>query len=262
MRKTAKTIKQLKGKEKITALTAYDYSTALIVDQSNVDLILVGDSLAMTMMGLDSTLSVSMEVMLHHTKCVSNAVTNALVVADMPFMSFHISPEQAIENAGRFLQEANADAVKIEGGQVRVETILKLTQNDIPVLGHIGLTPQSVKAIGFQVQGKKCDEAEKLIKDALAIEKAGAFALVLECIPAELAKEITQKVSIPTIGIGAGAHCDGQILVYHDMLGLYPKLTPKFIKQYDNIGEKMKTAFTKYSSEVKEGTFPEEKHSF
>ena len=262
MRKTAETIKNLKDKEKITALTAYDYSTALIVDQSNVDLILVGDSLAMTMMGLDSTLAVSMEVMIHHTKCVSNAVENALVVADMPFMSYHVSPEQAIKNAGRFLQEANADAVKIEGGQIRVETISKLAKNGIPVLGHIGLTPQSVKAIGYKVQGKECDDAEKLIQDALAIEKAGAFALVLECIPAELAKEITQQLSIPTIGIGAGANCDGQVLVYHDMLGLYPKLTPKFIKQYDNIGEKMKKAFTKYSNEVKKGTFPEDKHSF
>lgn len=262
MRETADTIRNLKGKERITALTAYDYSTALIVDQSNIDLILVGDSLAMTMMGLDSTLPATMEVMLHHTKCVSNAVEHALVVADMPFMSYHISPEQALANAGRFLQEANADAVKIEGGQIRVETISRLTKNDIPVLGHIGLTPQSVKAIGYKVQGKNSDQAEQLIGDALAIEEAGAFALVLECIPAGLAKEITKRVAIPTIGIGAGVNCDGQILVYHDMLGLYPKLAPKFIKQYDDIGEKMKRAFTKYSNEVKEGAFPEDKHSF
>jgi 3-methyl-2-oxobutanoate hydroxymethyltransferase len=262
MKKTINTIKALKGKEKISMLTAYDYATALIVDDSNIDMILVGDSLAMTMMGLDSTLPVSMEVMLHHTKCVTRATQNTLVVADMPFMSYHVSPEQAITNAGRFLQEADADAVKIEGGAIRVETIQKLTQNDIPVLGHIGLTPQSVKAMGFKVQGKKSEDANKLIQDAIAIEDAGAFALVLECVPATLAKEITEKLSIPTIGIGAGVHCDGQILVYHDMLGMYPKLTPRFVKQYDDIGEKMKNAFKEYSREVKEGKFPEDKHSF
>lgn len=262
MRKTAQTIRNQKGKEKIAVLTAYDYSTALIVDQSNIDAILVGDSLAMTMMGLDSTLPVSMEIMLHHTRCVSNAVEHALVIGDMPFMSYHISPEQALSNAGRFLQEANADAVKIEGGSVRYETIKKLTENDIPVLGHIGLTPQSVKSIGYKVQGKKSEDASRLLEDALKIEEAGAFAIVIECVPAELAQEITEKVSIPTIGIGAGVHCDGQVLVYHDMLGMYPKLTPKFIKVYDNIGAKMKEAFKTYSEEVKSGKFPEAKHSF
>jgi len=262
MKRTVNTIKAFKGKEKISVLTAYDYSTALIVDDSDIDMILVGDSLAMTMMGLDSTLPVSMEVMLHHTKCVTRAVQNALVVADMPFMSYHVSIEQAITNAGRFLQEANADAVKIEGGAVRVETIKKLTENDIPVLGHIGLTPQSVKAMGFKVQGRKSEDALKLLKDAVAIQDAGAFALVLECVPAGLAKDISEKLSIPTIGIGAGVHCDGQVLVYHDMLGMYPKLTPKFIKKYDEIGEKMKNAFKDYSQEVKTGKFPEDKHSF
>lgn len=260
---TATKIKALKGKEKIVCLTAYDYSTARIVDEAGIHLILVGDSLAMTMLGYKTTLPVTMEEMLHHTAAVVRGVKDALVVADMPFMSYQVSVQQAIQNAGRFIKEAGAAAVKVEGGTFRVPVIRALVDNGIPVLGHIGLTPQSINEIGgYKVQGKESEEAKRLIGDATALEKAGAFAIVLECLPSALGADITKAVGVPTIGIGAGNNCDGQILVTHDILGLYAELTPKFAKRYADLGAGMKKAFADYKREVEEGSFPSEEHSY
>jgi 3-methyl-2-oxobutanoate hydroxymethyltransferase len=260
---TASRIKAAKSTQKLSCLTAYDYSTARIVDDCGIQLILVGDSLAMTMLGYDTTLPATMDEMLHHTAAVGRAVRNALVVADMPFMSYQVSVGQALENAGRFVKEAGAGAVKIEGGAIRVPTVRALLENGIPVLGHIGLTPQSIRQMGgYRVQGKRPEQAEQLLEDARQLDKAGVFALVLECVPAALAAEITASVTMPTIGIGAGAGCDGQILVVHDMLGMYPDLTPKHAKQYANLGAEMKEAFLAYRREVEAGLFPADKHSF
>lgn len=260
---TSSRIKALKGRQKLACLTAYDYSTARLVDASGIQLILVGDSLAMTMLGYETTLPVTMQEMIHHTAAVVRAVKTALVVADMPFMSYQVSVEQAIENAGRFIKEAGADAVKIEGGSVRVPLVKALIGNGIPVLGHIGLTPQSIKEMGgYRVQGRNSEEAQLLINDAQQLARAGVFAIVLECVPASLGAEITKAVCVPTIGIGAGRFCDGQILVSHDILGLYSNVTPKFVKKYADLGSSMSRAFANYKSEVESGRFPESKHSY
>ena len=264
MKNTAVTFRMAKEKnEKLTMLTAYDYSTAKIIDESGVNGILVGDSLGMVCLGYEDTLSVTMEDMIHHTRAVARGVKNTLVVADMPFMSYQTSVYDAVVNAGRLIKEGRAHVVKLEGGVEVCDKIEAIVKASIPVMAHIGLTPQSVNAFGgFKVQGKDEEAAKKLIESALAIEKAGAFAVVLECVPAKLAAIITEKVSIPTIGIGAGAQCDGQILVYQDMLGMYSDFTPKFVKKYEALGEKMNVAFKKYIEEVKDGVFPAEEHSF
>lgn len=264
MKNTAVTFKQAKERnEKLTMLTAYDYSTAKLIDEAGINGILVGDSLGMVCLGYEDTLSVTMEDMIHHTKAVSRGVKNTLVVADMPFMSYQTSVYDAVVNAGRLIKEGRAHVVKLEGGIEVCPQIEAIVKASIPVMAHIGLTPQSVNAFGgFKVQGKDEEAARNLIEAALAVEKAGAFAVVLECVPAKLAKIITEKLSIPTIGIGAGVDCDGQILVYQDMLGMYSDFTPKFVKKYETIGEKMKDAFKNYIEEVKEGVFPQEKHTF
>jgi len=253
---TADRIKHLKGISKITCLTAYDYTTAKFVDAAGIHLTLVGDSLANTMLGHPTTLSVTMEQMLHHTAAVARGITNSLIVADMPFMSYQVSTEQALENAGRFLKEAGADAIKIEGGAFRAPTIAALVTNGIPVLGHIGLTPQSIRQSGYKVQGRQTSDAERLINDAKALEEAGVFGIVIECVPAILGATLTKAINIPTIGIGAGPDCDGQILVSHDVLGLSGKSTPKFVKQYADLGDRMVKAFNEYKAEVESGTFP------
>ena len=264
MKNTVSTIsEQKKSGDKITMLTAYDYSTAKLADESGVNTILVGDSLGMVMLGYEDTLSVTMEDMLHHTKAVTRGAENALVVADMPFMSYQTSVYDAVVNAGRLIKEGRAQAVKLEGGAAVAEQIRAICDAQIPVVAHLGLTPQSVNAFGgFKVQGKTAERAKQLIEDAKIVEKAGAFAVVLECIPAPLAEKITESINIPTIGIGAGAGCDGQVLVYQDMLGMFGGFTPKFAKRYENVGEIMVNAFKKYIDEVKTGVFPSEEHSF
>ena len=264
MKKTVATFKSAKQNgEKLTMLTAYDYSTAKLIDEAGVDSILVGDSLGMVMLGYEDTVSVTMEDMIHHTKAVTRGAKNALVVADMPFMSYQTSVYDAVVNAGRLLKEGRAQAVKLEGGQEFCEHIAAIVKASIPVVAHIGMTPQSINAYGgFKVQGKSVEAANKIIEDAKAVEAAGAFAVVLECVPAKLAEIISKTVSIPTIGIGAGAGCDGQVLVYQDMLGMYSDFTPKFVKKYCSLGETMTAAFKGYIEDVKNGSFPEEKHTF
>lgn len=260
---TAGKIKATKGQTKFACLTAYDYATARLLDEAGLPLLLVGDSLAMTMLGYADTLPVTMEAMLHHTAAVARGVKSALVVADMPFMSYQASISQAIANAGRFIKEAGADAVKIEGGAFRAPTVKALVENGIPVLGHIGLTPQSIHAVGgYKVQGKKPQEAQDLLRDAQTLAEAGVFAIVLECMPPALGEEITQIVAVPTIGIGAGPHCDGQILVTHDLLGLFSEFTPKFVKRYANLGADMRKAFGAYKADVEKGSFPGPEHCY
>jgi 3-methyl-2-oxobutanoate hydroxymethyltransferase len=263
-RKTILDIKKMKMQgEKITMLTAYDYTMASILDESNIDVLLVGDSLGNVILGYDSTLPVTMEDMLHHTKAVSRAVKNAMIVADMPFLSYQISPEAALANAGRFLKEADAQAVKLEGGREFAEVVHKITYAGIPVMAHLGLTPQSVHQLGgYKVQGKKEDAAEIMMQDAKILEEAGAFSVVLECVPEKLAAEITGSLSIPTIGIGAGVSCDGQVLVVNDMLGMYERMTPKFVKKYANLNLEIRNAVKAYIAEVKQGKFPDNEHSF
>jgi 3-methyl-2-oxobutanoate hydroxymethyltransferase len=263
-RKTILDIKKMKVQgEKITVLTAYDYGMASILDESDIDIILVGDSLGNVVLGYENTIPVTMEDMLHHTKAVSRASQNALIVADMPFLSYQVSPEAALANAGRFLKEANAQAVKLEGGREYAETVQKIVSAGIPVMAHLGLTPQSIHQLGgYKVQGKKEDAAEKMMLDAKSLEEAGAFSLVLECIPEGLASEITQSLLIPTIGIGAGVNCDGQVLVINDMLGMYERFTPKHVKKYANLNLEIKKAVKTYIAEVKHGTFPDIEHSF
>jgi len=257
MKWTAQKIKALKGEQKITSLTAYDTLSACYADEAGILLILVGDSLAMTVLGYETTLPVTMDEMVHHTAAVSRGVQNGLVVADMPFMSYQGTTEHAMENAGRFIKEAGADAVKIEGGALRVSLVEKLVANGIPVLGHIGLTPQSVKETGgFKMQGKTDEAARQLMDDATALEQAGAFALVLECVPAELAQKITASVKIPTIGIGAGPHCDGQILVFTDVLGMGQGHIPGFVKKFADLKPQIQQALSDYKSEVEQGDFP------
>ncbi|PKN52238.1 MAG: 3-methyl-2-oxobutanoate hydroxymethyltransferase [Deltaproteobacteria bacterium HGW-Deltaproteobacteria-13] len=263
-RKTTADVKKMKASgEKITMLTAYDYGMASILDESGIDIILVGDSLGNVMLGYDSTLPVTMEDMLHHTKAVSRAVKNAMIVADMPFLSYQVSAETALTNAGRFLKEADAQAVKLEGGREFAEIVHKMTYAGIPVMAHLGLTPQSVHQLGgYKVQGKKEDAAEIIMQDAKILEEAGAFAVVLECVPEKLAAEITHALSIPTIGIGAGVHCDGQVLVINDMLGMNDKFIPKFVKKYAGLNLEIKKAVKTYITEVKQGDFPAVEHSF
>ncbi len=259
---TAK-IREAKGNRKLPCLTAYDYTTARIMDEAGIPLILVGDSLGNTMLGYANTLPVTLDQMLHHTAAVARAAASALVVADMPFLTYQISDEQALANAGRLIQEGGADAVKIEGGGSRVRRVERLTDCGIPVLAHLGLTPQSVNQFGgFKVQGKREDDARRLLDDAVALAGAGAFAVVLECIPAPLARTITEAVPVPTIGIGAGPFCDGQILVYHDMLGLIDTFQPTFAKRYADLAATMRHAFAAYSQEVGDGTFPGAGQSF
>jgi 3-methyl-2-oxobutanoate hydroxymethyltransferase len=260
---TTRKIRQAKGVHKLACLTAYDFTSAKLMDEAGVPLILVGDSLAMAVLGYDSTLPATMEQMLHHTMAVVRGTSRALVVADMPFMSYQVSTEQALTNAGRFLKEAGADAVKVEGGALRAPLISALVANGIPVLGHIGLTPQSVHAFGgYHVQGRSEAEAEQLRADAVALSMAGVFAIVLECIPAELASEITATFPVPTIGIGAGPGCDGQVLDMHDMLGLFDSFKPRFVKQYAQVGQTMRQAFLDYVREVADGVFPAEDHAY
>lgn len=260
---TSTVLSQKQNGDKITMLTAYDYSTAKLIDESGINCILVGDSLGMVMLGYDSTLPVTMEDMLHHTKAVVRGSKNAMVIADMPFMSYQTSVYDAVKNAGRLIQEGGAYAVKLEGGASVCDRIEAITKASIPVVAHIGLTPQSVNAFGgFKVQGRDEERARELIEDAKKIEQAGAFMVVLECVPARLAELISKEISIPTIGIGAGAGCDGQVLVYQDMLGMFSDFTPKFVKKYADVGSVMKEAFTSYINEVKSGAFPEEKHGF
>ncbi|OEF99874.1 3-methyl-2-oxobutanoate hydroxymethyltransferase [Vulcanibacillus modesticaldus] len=263
-RVTTATFRKMKqDKQKITMLTAYDYPTAKIIDANQVDGILVGDSLGMVVLGYEDTTKVTMEDMIHHTKAVSRGTERALVVADMPFLSYHMGTTKSVYNAGRLIQEGNAQAVKLEGGREVLEDIKAIIKAGIPVMGHIGLTPQSIHNIGgYKVQGKTVEQAKRLVDDAKALEEAGVFAIVLELVPAELAEIITSQLSIPTIGIGAGVGCDGQILVSHDMLGLYQGKTAKFVKRYSEIGEQMEKAVSKYVQEVKQGTFPREEHSY
>ncbi|MBU3158284.1 3-methyl-2-oxobutanoate hydroxymethyltransferase [Clostridium frigoris] len=252
-----------KAGTKLTMLTAYDYSMAKIIDECGVNGILVGDSLGMVCLGYKDTLSVTMDDMLHHTKAVARGTKNALVVGDMPFMSYQSSIYDAVKNAGRFLQEAGASAIKLEGGAVVCPQIKAIVAAQIPVMGHIGLTPQSVNMFGgFKVQGNNSIDAKKLIEDAKKIEAAGAFAIVLECIPSKLAKLISDAVTIPTIGIGAGGGCDGQILVYQDMLNMFEDFKPKFVKNFANVGDLMRSGFKSYIKEVNEGTFPASEHCF
>lgn len=264
MKNTVITIQQAKENgEKLTMLTAYDYSTAKLIDEAGINMILVGDSLGMVMLGYEDTLSVTMEDMIHHTAAVARGTKNALLVADMPFMSYQTSVYDAVVNAGRLMKEGRAQAVKLEGGNEVAEHIRAITNASIPVVGHLGLTPQSVNVFGgFKVQGKTEAAAKKLLEDALAIEEAGAVAMVLEGVPAKLAELISKKVKIPTIGIGAGAGCDGQVLVYQDMLAMFSDFKPKFVKHFAQIGEQMKAAFAKYTEEVKSGAFPAEEHTF
>ncbi len=250
-------------KERISMLTCYDYTTARIVNSSNVDAVLVGDSLGNVMLGYEDTLSVTMEDMITFGHAVARGCKDKLVVIDMPFMSYQVSVEQAVTNAGRLLKEGRGNAVKLEGGKKVAEHIRAITNAGIPVMAHIGMTPQSVNAFGGnKVQGKSELAAKMLIEDALAVQEAGAFSVVLECVPAKLAKIVTEKLSIPTIGIGAGPDCDGQILVYQDMLGMYKDFSPKFVKHFGNVGDQILEAFNKYDSEVKTSAFPAEEHCF
>jgi len=262
-RVTAPQIRSMKGSARIGMLTAYDYPSAKIADAAGADIILVGDSLGMVVLGYPDTLSVTVDDMLHHTKAAARGAQRALVVGDMPYLSYHVSVEESVRNAGRFIH-AGAQAVKVEGGKPsRIKTIEAILDAEIPVMGHIGLTPQSVNALGgFKLQGKNADDARRLIDEALALEHAGCFSLVLECVPAELGAFITERLTIPTIGIGAGAQCDGQVLVYHDVLGLYDGHTPKFVRKYANLGADMQHALEHFLSDVRDGSFPAETESF
>lgn len=256
-------LKKKSNGEKITMLTAYDYPFARIVDEAGIDMVLVGDSLGMVVQGLENTLPVTMDEMVYHTKMVSRAVQRAMVVADMPFMSYQVSVAEAVRNAGRFLKEAAAEAVKIEGGSEVVDRVRAMVTSDIPVVAHIGLTPQAIHRMGgFKVQGKTEEQRKKLVEDALALQDAGAFCMILEAIPMDLAREITSKLSIPTIGIGAGPFCDGQVLVLHDLLGLFDRFVPKFVRRYASLKEESIKAIKAYIDDVKQGRFPSEEESF
>ena len=264
MRTSINQIKDMKQNgEKIVMLTAYDYSTAKLVDQAGVPLILVGDSLGMVVLGYESTIPVTMEVMLHHTKAVVRGTEQALIVGDMPFMTYHVSAEDAMRNAGRFIQEGGCQAIKLEGGFTVAEKVRGIVGCGIPVMGHIGLTPQSVNQLGgLKVQAKSIDTAKQLVEDAKALEQAGVFAIVLEAVPARLAAIVTETVGVPTIGIGAGPDCDGQVQIVNDILGLYTEFVPKHAKRYANLTDIMRTALTEYFNEVKDGVFPTSENSF
>ena len=254
--------KKRKG-EKITMLTAYDYPMARIIDQAGVDIILVGDSLANVILGYPNTLPVTMEEMLHHTRAVARGCQRALLVADMPYLSYHIDIKETIRNAGRFIKEGGAEAVKVEGGKKRAEVISRILDLEIPVMGHIGLTPQSIHQMGgYRVQGSTLDKSLTLVEEARLLEKTGVFSIVLEGIPEELARIITREVSIPTIGIGAGRFCDGQVLVVHDMLGFFEEFQPKFVRRYANLHQEIGNAVRQFFSDVREGKFPSEKESY
>lgn len=256
-------LKKKKDGKKITMLTAYDYPFARIVDEAGIDAILVGDSLGMVVQGLENTLPVTMDEMIYHTKMVTRAVKNAMVIGDMPFMSYQTGIDDALRNAGRFLKEAGAAAIKMEGGAEIVNHIRAMTKSDIPVMAHIGLTPQSIHRMGgYKVQGKTEQAANKLIEEAHMAEDAGAFSLVLEAIPMDLARKISEELSIPTIGIGAGPHCDGQVLVLHDVIGLFDRFVPKFVKRYSYVKDDVLTAIKTYRDEIEQGVFPSEEQSF
>ncbi|MGN0132254.1 MAG: 3-methyl-2-oxobutanoate hydroxymethyltransferase [Lachnospiraceae bacterium] len=264
MKNTVLTFKEAKKKgEKLTMLTAYDYSTAKLIDEAGVNSILVGDSLGNVILGYEDTISVTMEDMIHHGAAVARGAKEALVIIDMPFMSYQTGVYDAVVNAGRLMKEGRAGAVKLEGGAEVCPQIKAIVAAGIPVVAHLGLTPQSINAFGgFKVQGKNEAAARKLLEDAKAIEEAGAFAVVLECVPAKLAEMITKEIQIPTIGIGAGNVCDGQVLVYQDMLGMFSDFTPKFVKRFANVGEVMKEAFRAYCEAVREGSFPAKEHEY
>ncbi len=256
-------LKAKKNNEKISMLTAYDYSTAKILDEAGVDSLLVGDSLGMVMLGYENTLQVTMEDMIHHCKAVARGTERAMIIGDMPFLSYHVSVEESVRNAGRLIQEGNAHAVKLEGGEDIIDKVKAIIKAQIPVIGHLGLTPQSVNMFGgFKVQGKSEKQAKKIIEDALLLQEAGVFAIVLECVPEKLSKIITEKLDIPTIGIGAGKHCDGQVLVTQDMLGMYKNFTPKFVKQYADLSESIEAGVKMYIEEMKKGEFPAKEHTF
>lgn len=264
MKQNAEKIKELKGKKKITMLTAYDSLIASIVDAAGIDLILVGDSLGMVALGYDSTIPVTLSDILHHTRAVSRVVKQALVIADMPFLTFGISPEETLRNAGILIQTGRADAVKMEGAHPKtLESIEFLVARGIPVMGHIGLTPQAIKSLnGYKTQGTTLKSARKLMADAENLERAGCFSIVLEKIPFNLAKLVTESIDIPTIGIGAGKYCDGQVLVIYDMLGIFEKFIPKFVKKYANIRGEIIKAVGNYKTEVETSSFPDASHSF
>ena len=256
-------LKKKKESKKITMLTAYDYPFAQIVDQAGIDVILVGDSLGMVVQGHENTLPVTMDEMIYHAKMVVRAAKNAMVIGDMPFMSYQSSVVDAIKNAGRFLKEAGTSAIKLEGGSEVADHINAMTKSDIPVMAHIGLTPQSIHRMGgYKVQGKTEEAARKLIEEAHIVEDAGAFSVLLEAIPMDLAKKITEELSIPTIGIGAGTYCDGQVLVLHDLLGLFERFVPKFVKKYANLKEEALKAIKTYKEDIEQGLFPSEEQSF
>ena len=261
---TVRDLAQMKARgERIPMITAYDYTTARLADAAEIPVVLVGDSLGMVMLGYDSTIPVTMKDMIHHTKAVARGAKKALLVADMPFMSYQIDQNQALTNAARLIQEGGARSVKLEGGEIVAETVHRIVECGIPVMGHIGLTPQSVNALGgYRVQGRVAQEAAQLLKDAKALEDAGAYSVVLELVPAPLAQLISQRLTIPTIGIGAGPGCDGQVQVVHDMLGLFTDFVPKHTKQYANLAQVIQGAFTRYAEEVRDGSFPTEKESF
>jgi 3-methyl-2-oxobutanoate hydroxymethyltransferase len=241
---------------RITMLTAYDAPSARLADEAGIDILLVGDSLAMVVLGHENTLSVTLDEMIHHTRAAARGRRRALLVADMPFLSFHVSPRQAVRNAGRFVREAGADAVKVEGGRKRLAAVRAIVDADIPVMGHVGLTPQALQRLGgFKVQGRTLERAEEILEDAVALEKAGVFALVLEAMPEELGRLVTRSVGIPTIGIGAGRHCDGQVLVWHDLLGLLER-SPRFVRRYAALREEILHALTAFKRDVEDGSFP------
>ncbi len=265
MRKvTVRDVAEMKAKgEKIPMITGYDYTTAKAVDQVGIPLLLVGDSLGMVVLGYESTVSVTMEDMLHHVKAVTRGAKSSMVIADLPFMSYNLDTSQALANAGRLIQEGGASSVKLEGGERMAETIRRIVECGIPVMGHIGLTPQAVNGLGgYRVQGRGREEAAQLLKDALALEQAGAFAVVLEMVPAPLACVISKRLTIPTIGIGAGAGCDGQVQVIHDMLGLFTDFVPKHARQYAHLADVISDALSRYADEVRNGSFPSAKESF
>lgn len=264
MKNTIITFKQSKQQgKKISMLTAYDYSTAKLMDEAGINAILVGDSLGNVVLGYEDTLSVTMEDMIHHGAAVARGAKNAMVVVDMPFMSYQTSVYDAVVNAGRLMKEGRASAVKLEGGKEVCPQVKAVTEAGIPVMGHLGLTPQSINALGgHRVQGKTQQAAQKLLDDARALQEAGAFAVVLECVPEKLADKVTKELEIPTIGIGAGSGCDGQVLVYQDMLGMFSDFTPKFVKKFANVGQVMKEAFKSYIDEMQQGSFPAQEHCY
>lgn len=264
MKNTIITFKQSKQQgRKISMLTAYDYSTAKLMDEAGINAILVGDSLGNVVLGYEDTLSVTMEDMIHHGAAVARGAKNAMVVVDMPFMSYQASVYDAVVNAGRLMKEGRASAVKLEGGKEVCPQVKAVTEAGIPVMGHLGLTPQSINALGgHRVQGKTQQAAQKLLDDARALQEVGAFAVVLECVPEKLADKVTKELEIPTIGIGAGSGCDGQVLVYQDMLGMFSDFTPKFVKKFANVGQVMKEAFKSYIDEMQQGSFPSQEHCY